>query len=155
MIGFRFKNLFFLLGIILLSTSCLKDPECGECVYQPSQLFFKVVDQETGANLFNDYTYSADSLKLYYFKGDTKTYLDIFVYNYYNQMVLNSQVLSWVLLENTEETFYLQLNSQDTDTIFARMLPVEINCCTYYPIDSLAINGKIPETDAYGILIKK
>lgn len=151
------KHWILFLGLIILSSSCLKKEDCGDCVVPPPQIYFKIVDVETNENLINNLTYSSDSLKLFYLDGENTTYLDIIQYDYYGDWVLNSRELSLIAWENTEETFYLQLNHHDKDTIFVHVGSVFENCCTYYLIDELMVNDIEPEIESrYNIvLIKK
>jgi len=54
-------------------------------------------------------------------------------------------------------TFYLYLNHSDIDTLQVRFVKNSDGCCTAYPLDSIAINGKYAEVDRvdYSFLIKK
>ncbi len=151
------KNVVLFLGLIILSSSCLKTKECGECYTPPGSVYFKVVDSDSGDNLYNNSTYSEQDLNLYFLENNVKVYIDVSLYEYTNQRIINTQDMSNRAIKDTGETFYLELSPQDTDTIYLKVVSVLEHCCTFHIIDQLTVNGDEPEIDLndFTILIKK
>jgi len=87
--------------------------------------------------------YKLDTIKLYYFDGETKKNL-VLGYGNINEGggYLVSNDISVVSAGKNINTFYLYLNQQDTDTLYFDCNLVNDGCCTYYSIDSLSYNGK-------------
>ncbi|MBN2236218.1 MAG: hypothetical protein JW729_01585 [Bacteroidales bacterium] len=153
----KFTFWVFLFGLVLTSSSCLKSDDCGECFTPPPQLYFKVIDATIGQNLYDDFTYNANDLKLYYKNGDDLVYIDVNIYDYFNERIISSNDMSWLAISDIGETFYLVLSPTETETIFLQIDALFENCCTYHMIHQLTINGIEPEQDSsdFSILIKK
>ncbi len=153
----KIKILLFFLGVLFLSNSCLKTDECGECFTPPPQLSFKVISAESGENLYADFTYIQNELKLYYIDNDDITYINVELHQYDDQVVISSTEMSWLAISDLGETFYLELNPDTTETIYLKIVSVFENCCTFHQIEELTINGIEPEIESFtnSILIKK
>lgn len=153
----RVKHLLLFVGVLFIGSSCIKINECGECFTPPPQLSFKVIDAESGDNLYTDLTYSHSDLKLFYITDNDSTFLNVDLFQIADQWIISSREMSWISLSNEGETFYLELNPHTVETIYLKIISVTENCCTYHPIDDLTINGENAEIETYTnyILIKK
>lgn len=152
------KKIVLLVAIIavMFSYSCLNRCDV-DCVNPPSPLWLKVVDKTTLQNLIAEGFYHRDTIKIYYFDGVTKKYANIY---YVGPVGQNDIIQTNIgILQPFEQlnTFYLYLNQYDTDTILVRYVKSSDGCCTAYPLDSIAINGKYVDVDNvdYSFLIKK
>lgn len=154
------KNLKFLgvlLILLVLTNSCLKTDECGECFTPPPQLFIKILSAETGENLLSNFTYTSENISLYYFDNNDKVFLRLQYFEIDGEFIISSDEMSWLAISESGETFYLKLNEETTETIHLKVSSVFENCCTYHQIDELLVNGKDAEFETYTsyIIIRK
>ncbi len=110
-----------LFALLMLTTSCLKKEDCGECFTPPPQLYFKILSAESGENLLSNFTYTAENINLYYFDNEEKVYLRLQYLEIDGQWILSSSEMSWYAISESGETFYLVLNSETTETIFLKI----------------------------------
>lgn len=151
----KFVALFLITGG-LLHYSCLNRCDV-DCVNPPMPLRFKVVDAISNSNLITNGVYVKDSIKIFYFDGSVKEYANIQFVGYGEQFdIIETNVGIQQPLEQLN-TFYIYLNHTDIDTILVRFIKQSDGCCTSYPLDSIAINGKYADFDNtdYTFLIKK
>ncbi|HDP74735.1 MAG TPA: hypothetical protein ENN49_02480 [Bacteroidales bacterium] len=141
---------------IMLSYSCLNQCDV-DCVNPPSPTWLKIVDKTSHQNLIAEGFYHKDSIKIYYFDGETKKYANIFFVGPAGQTDIIQTNIGILLPFEQLNTFYLYLNHSDIDTIQVRFVKNSDGCCTAYPLDSIAINGEYAEVDGvdYSFLIKK
>lgn len=151
------KHFIVLLSILFLASSCLKIKNCDECFTPPPNLTFKVIDSESGDNLYSNFTYSQSDLKLYYIADKDTTFLNVNLYQIDDQAIIGSDEMSWISLSHEGETFYLELNPDTIETIYLKIISVTENCCAYHPIETITLNGVNAEFEDFTnhILIKK
>ncbi len=155
----RNRLLVTLIFAALISTliSCQLFDKCrgsAGCSIPPGALRIRILDN-SGNDLLYDGLYYPDSIKLYYDHGTPVNY------------DLVGSVASLVVVLNSEEaplesakgndTFYLQLNSRETDSILLNVQPYTLDCCTAYQWKDVKIDGKVPEYDSlnYAYIIRK
>lgn len=120
-------------------------------------MWFKVVSKTSGNDLIAEGIYAKDSIKVFYFEGSTKKLANVrFVGPIGQNNIIETSVGMLLPFENLN-TFYIYLNYLDTDTVKMRIVKRTDGCCTYYPLDSISINGKAVEVDVYdySFLIRK
>jgi len=145
-----------LLVIGILHYSCLD--RCNvDCVNPPSPLWFKVVDKTTLENLISSGNYVKDTIEIFYFDGSVKKYANVTFVGPVGQTDIIQTNIGILMPFEQINTFYLYLNHSDIDTLQVRFVKNSDGCCTAYPLDSIAINGKYAEVDRvdYSFLIKK
>lgn len=112
--------LFGALLIVLLSQF-----QCGDCAdescYYPLSVQF--VSKADGTNLYDNGTYTFDSLKGYYLKNDSTA----FAYPMYSLKSVPSQI-SFDLLENSVG-YIFQFNALERDTLRAFYTTEDTKCC--------------------------
>ncbi|HPD95723.1 MAG: hypothetical protein H6537_02280 [Bacteroidales bacterium] len=140
-------------------TSCSLDNDCKDCVNPPSSILIKIVDASNSQeNLISDNIYNSDSIKIWYAEKDgNKTKVDFnLISTGWVQNVIETNIA--VCSEIGEfSNFYVYLNQSDTDTITIKVIKHSDGCCTSFPLDSIAVNGKSAEWDTsdYSLLLKK
>jgi hypothetical protein len=141
---------------ILFSYSCLNRCDV-DCVNPPTPIWLKVVDKTSLQNLITEGVYHKDTIKIYYFDGATKKYVNISYVGPVGQTDIMQTNIGILQPFEQLNAFYLYLNQYDTDTILVRYVKRNDGCCTAYPLDSIAINGKYVDVDNvdYSFLIKK
>lgn len=144
------------IGIAILQHSCLNRCDI-DCVNPPSPIWLKVVDKTSHQNLIAEGTYHRDTIKIFYFDGATKKFANISYVGPIGQADIMQINIGMLQPFEQLNMFYLYLNQYDTDTILVRYVKNSDGCCTAYPLDSIAINGKDIEVDNddYSFLIKK
>lgn len=135
------KYLFLLIGVALISQSCLND-KCDDCYNPPAAFGFSLIPAEGETSLIPS-KYKLDTINLYYYDGTVKTEVDL-RYGTSNSLgvYLVSTDISVVSASKSVKKFYLYLNQYDTDTIHFTCKIVNDGCCTNYFYDSLSYNGK-------------
>lgn len=145
-----------MMGTAILQYSCLNRCDV-DCVNPPSPVWLKVVDRTSLQNLITDGAYNRDTIKIYYFDGAIKKYANISYVGPVGQADIMQTNIGMLQPFEQLNTFYLYLNQHDTDTILVRYAMSSDGCCTAYPLDSIAIDGKQTEVDSedHTFLIKK
>lgn len=152
------KKLLFLLLVFAgtLQYGCFNRCDV-DCVNPPQPLWFKVVDKVNNNNLLSSGVYVKDSIKIFYFEESVKKFVSIqFVGPVGENDIIQANIGIYQPLGQLN-TYYLYLNQFDTDTILVRYVKQSDGCCTSYPLDSIAINGKYVNVDNvdYSFLIQK
>ncbi len=135
------KYLFLLIGVALISQSCLND-DCDDCYNPPAAFGFSLIPAEGETSLIPS-KYKLDTINLYYYDGIVKKEVDL-RYGTSNSLgvYLVSTDISVVSASKSVKKFYLYLNQDDTDTIHFSCKVVNDGCCTNYSYDSISYNGK-------------
>jgi hypothetical protein len=145
--GARLRRVFFngLFPIIILfiitSSGCIKN-DCDDCYTPPEDFGMKIVDKDTGENLLDGKTYFPDSIEIYYLQNELKknVFIQIIETNAHENIVESTNI-AWLSVGGESKTFYIQLNSQDTDTLYLNVIEYLYYCCRSFPYESVLING--------------
>lgn len=144
------KYFFLLIGVALISQSCMKD-DCGECYNPPATFGFTLLPLEDNSSQSHSEekpslipsVYKLDSISLYYYDGNEKKSVNLqYGTSNYLGVYLVSTDISVVSVNKNIKNFYLYLNHQDTDTIYFSSKIVVDGCCSGYAYDSISYNGK-------------
>ncbi len=133
------------LHLILLPMAC----ECPACSSPPDSLRLKITDRETSKDLIYTGIYQADSISIYYFDdSESKKYIDFEIYTdtLQEKTMIESHEIGWKSAEGIK-TYYLYLNSVETDTITLNVEERNDDCCTFFEFVNFEINGNKPVED--------
>jgi len=145
--------------IMMMLTSCnLSEEEDVNCVTPPSQLLFKIVNEDIPSqNLITEGLFIKDSIKLWYQIESKKIYVNIsFVTINSSENIIQTNAPYFAI--NEEPTnFYLYLNKDDIDTLKLKLVQHFDVDCSYFSMDLIEFNGKVPdfEESDYTYLHKK
>jgi hypothetical protein len=135
----------FILTVVVVfvfsGSSC--DRACDvECFTPPGPLSLQISDKTTGDDLIYNGVYNADTITIFYFDKNVKTYIDFSVNTDSVQQyaIINSSEIPWKSVEGFKD-FYLYLNAEETDTIYFDVISRSEDCCTYHPFIYFGING--------------
>ncbi len=139
-----------IVGLILtLLTSCDRFGSCYgvDCTSPPNPVRLSVVSGDTDL-IYSNY-YSADSIGIFLITENGELNL---IESYTHKDTLNERVIiscvdmAWNSLEGFND-YCLKYNSQESDTIFLKVISVTENCCNFHPISDISINGEVPKFD--------
>jgi hypothetical protein len=142
-------------AFILIFISCDKT-DCDDCLTPPEVFRMMVVDKETGVDLIDGKTYFSDSLEIYYFWKAEKKKVSFQIREYSShESVIESENLPWISAGRDSKTFFVQLNSRDTDTLYVNVTEYLHYCCRSFPYSEVLINGAEMEMNYQGIYLLK
>jgi len=141
--------------IIAISTISCDKSDCDDCFTPPQTFMMMIVDKDTGEDLLDGITYFTDSLEIYYFQNEERKNAPFQIehFNSYEE-VIKSEHIPWLSVGGNK-TFYIQLNSIDTDTLYLHVAEYLYYCCRSYPYVEATINGNDIEMDYAGIILLK
>lgn len=153
-------NRYFITGasatflLLLIITAC-KDEE--RCSIHPEAFRFSLVAEENGSDLLATGIYDPEAIELYYFHENERQ--DLIVNKEQNPeslVVLYSSQLPMISLTGRSDTFYLALNSQETDTLFVVVERDIREDCDYHPYTLVKLNGRnIPVVEGEAFIFSK
>lgn len=136
-----------LFGFMCLAVSCINSDECvSESYISPQPFNLKIVDEE-GTNLINYEVLNPDSIQMYYETELGKTLVDIYFQKIIDGNVLISSELPNTILETANNTFFLYLNSTDTDTLNVNVKQGSDACNVWYYYTDYTYNQREMEID--------
>ncbi len=149
------KGRFILSIIITITTIYCDRSDCDDCLTPPESFRMMIVDKTTGEDLFDGKTYFTDSLEIYYFQNQERKEAPFQIENFNSyEKVIKSDQLPWISVGG-DKTFYIRLNSQDTDTLYLHVAEYLYYCCRSYPYVEVLINGNEMENTNQGIFLLK
>jgi hypothetical protein len=148
---------FFAFILIFISFISCNETNCDDCLTPPEIFRMMVVDIKTGADLIDEETYFSDSLEIFYFLKDEKKKVSFQIKEFNSdESVIESENLPWISAGGDSKTFFVKLNSSDTDTLYVNVTEYLHYCCRSFPYSEVLINGKEMEMNDQGIhLLKK
>ena len=149
------KGLAIVLIITITSIMSCARSDCDDCFTPPETFRMMIVDKVTGEDLLDGKTYFTDSLEIYYFQNKERKNAPFQIehLNSYEQ-VISSDHLPWISVGG-DKTFYIQLNSRDTDTLYLHVAEYLYYCCRSYPYVEVLINGNEMENTYEGMFLLK
>ncbi len=149
------KGRFILSIIIAITTISCDRSDCDDCFTPPETFRMMIVDKNTGEDLLDGKTYFIDSLEIFYFQSQERKEAPFQIENFNSyERVIKSDHLPWISVGG-DKTFYIRLNSQDTDTLYLHVAEYLYYCCRSYPYVEATINGNDIEMNYSGILLLK
>jgi len=140
-------QIVWLIGFIFLASSCLNSDECVEETYSSPKAFnLKLVDED-GINLISENGYNIDSIDLYYKSNLGSTRVPIDFLEISDGFLLTSSELPYTVLETSNNTYFLYLNAQDSDTLTINVLRENDGCSTWHRYVDCMFNGAIMDLD--------
>lgn len=140
----------YLLGILVLSTSCLDKDECTTETYtSPATFVIKIVNVD-GENLIGGDGFQPDSVVLYYDSEVGVALVDITSADSEDGPVIVSFDLPGTILETGNNLYYLFLNDADTDTLNITVTQMSDQCNVWYSYTEYKYNGVEMEIDPSG-----
>lgn len=137
---FRYRYLV-VLSLIFITVSCLNTDDCpGTCYTPPAPFTLKIVDG-SGNNLINHLTYTPDSIYLYTVHDNDSMEITIYFEEIYDGYILTSSDLPWDMMKDNNPTFYLYLNSSDTDTLTIEVVQKSDECCIWHSYETYQYNA--------------
>ncbi len=150
-----FKIGWLLLIFTLIFISC-DETNCDDCITPPEVFRMMIVDKDTGADLIDEKTYFRDSLEIFYFLNEEKKKVSFQINEFNSQeSVIESENLPWISAGGDSKTFFVKLNSSDTDTLYVNVTEYLHYCCRSFPYSEVLINGKEMEMNYQGIYFLK
>lgn len=147
MIFRKLHQILWLIGFLFLTSSCLNSDECVEETYSSPKAFtLKLVD-ENGINLISENGYNIDSIDIYYTSNLGSTLVPISFLEISDGFLLSSIELPYTILETSNNTYFLYLNAQDTDTLNIDIVPETDGCSTWHRYVDCMFNGDIMDID--------
>lgn len=140
----KLLNTILLLFIIVLITKCDWLEPCGECFTPPEGINLMILDEQSGINLISPEFHHPDSIRLYYNANNIENDLQFDIYNKDSLGFIYCLEIGF-MSSGINKTFYLELNSEDTDTIYMDTEVISEDCCTWHELANLEINGKRPD----------
>lgn len=153
-IGIFCKSILLIIMLLIITLSgCLKN-DCDDCYEPPEDFRMKIVDRDTGENLLDGKTYFPDSIEIYYIQNEEKknVFLQIIEPNSHEN-IIESTNIAWISVGGLSKTFYIQLNSYDTDTLYLNVHEYLYYCCRSFPYESVLINGSEMENQYPGMYL--
>ena len=148
------KAILLIISAFVFTFGCIKT-NYDDCFTPPEIFRMMVVDKETGEDLFNGRPYFTDSLEIYYFQDQVRKKVSFEVKNYNSyEEVIESENLPWISIGG-DKTFYIQLNSQDTDTLYLNVVEYLFYYCRSFPYAEVLINNQEMEMNSLGIFLLK
>lgn len=145
-----------LLTFVFISFISCDETNCDDCLTPPEIFRMMVVDKDTGADLIDERTYFSDSLEIFYFLNEEKKKVSFLMKEFNaHESVIESENLPWISAGGDSKTFYVKLNSSDTDTLYVNVTEYLAYCCRSFPYSEVLINGKEMERDYQGIYLLK
>jgi len=138
------------MGILLLSSSCLDKDECTTETYNSPATFAIKIVNEDGDNLIGENSYPPDSIAMYYNSELGVTEVSIYSVESDDGPVLVSPELAGTILETSNNTYYLFLNSMDTDTMHIMVTQMSDECNVWFNYTEHKYNGVDMEIDPSG-----
>lgn len=147
--------ILFLTAILISMTTLNSCEECGECFTPPGTILLVILDDSTGSNLLRPGAYDPDSIKI----SNTLEFnnnIGLTFYGNDSSRIMSTGNLSWEGIGGPK-TFYLYLNSTETDTILLNVVVVNDDCCTWHNLEQFDINGTQAEWDdvRYTFVLRK
>lgn len=137
-----------LLIILCMTGSCLNsDNNCVEETYSSPKAFNFILVDGDGKNLINDDGYNMDSIDLYYYSNLGSTRVNITFLGIADGYILISSELPRTVIETSNQTYFLYLNHQDTDTLFVNVLRESDECSTWHRYEDCMYNGIVMDID--------
>lgn len=139
--------------LIIILSGCIKN-DCDDCYTPPEDFRMKIVDRDTGENLLDGKTYFPDSIEIYYIQNEEKknVFLQIIETNSHEN-IIESTNIAWISVGDVSKTFYIRLNSYDTDTLYLNVHEYLYYCCRSFPYESVLINGSEMENPYTGMYL--
>jgi len=144
------RSIHMVFAVALLTTTCGKGREKGPQVV-PSSLFFVI---KQNGNRLDDNT--LNTMKLYYFKNNIKTYLLDFQRGTDEGLNLGVQTtrnIGFTSADDNIKDYYLEFQNGDIDTLYVNYLHSGQNeafsnsCYCYYPLEQVKYNGVVAAPD--------
>ncbi len=140
----------YLLGILFITTSCFDKDECTSETYTSPAAFVLKIVNEDGENLIVKDSLHPDSIALYYNSELGVTLVNLYPIGTNDGPVLVSVDLPGTILETANNTYFLYLNSTDTDTLNIMVTQMSDKCNIWYNYTEYIYNGVEMEIDPSG-----
>ena len=139
---------------IMATSACKKDQNCS---LHPEAFRFRIIDGKTGTDLLGTGVYDIDEIGIFYFFNGNRE--DLIVTEDTepsgSYIDLKSAQLPMVSLTRTD-IFYLELNSEDTDTLLVVVEKVTVDGCDHHPYTTVRHNGKeLPIVEGEAFILEK
>jgi len=148
------KAIVLIISALVFMFGCIKT-NYDDCFTPPETFRMMVVDKDTGEDLFDGRPYFTDSLEIYYFQSQVRKNVsfEIEFFNSYEK-IIKSENLPWISIGG-DKTFYIQLNSKDTDTLYLNVVEYLFYYCRSFPYAEVLINNQEMEMNSLGIFLLK
>lgn len=130
-----------------MAVSCLNTDDCVEETYSSPKAFKLLLVDEDGTNLISDDGYDIDSIDLYYYSNLGNTRINIAFHEILSGYFLISDELPRTVLETSNNTYFLYLNYQDTDTLNINAIRESDKCSTWHNYEDCMYNGDLMGID--------
>lgn len=149
------KKLLLGLSIGLLFLNGCEYPKCSN---SPGALRLRLISKSDSTDLISNGFYNKDSITIWYVNQNQKTSVSFQVKTDSNteKSVIESNDIGWKSTEGYK-TFYIHLNSSDTDTLYLDVTKISGEKCTSYQYTTFKYNGQeiVLDTKEYNYIIKK
>ncbi len=150
-----FKIVAFVVITTLIITSCKEDERCS---IHPEPFRFSIIEKETGTDLLDNGAYNPEEIGIHYFANDERK--DLIVNRETDPDTIYIELvtvqLPMISLTGLSDIFYLELGTDETDTLMVALGMEERGGCDYHPYTTVIHNGQhIDIVEEKAFILKK